>query len=1340
MTGSAIDLPEHDTRLFAKVPPPAVLFPPRGAGAAVPMTCEQRHIWLDIVRGSDSLSYNEPMILGFDSATDPDMIVQAFNALVQRHEALRTSFANLDGAPRQIIRDTIDPFLPMVDLRNLTEPAREPALRAIAEADAAVPFDLDRPPLLRARMIRMGDADHRLALTLHHILFDGRSLIAALMGELPAIHAALVAGRAPSLPPPPAQYGDYAVWQATRRDEAARERALDYWRTALAGGAGRVALPTDRPREPGAAHPAAAEAITLDGATVKSIEMLARARTTSAYAVYVAAFMAQLRRYGGEDDVTIGSVIDTRASIALGGMLGYCLNTVALRSQPTPTMPFDALLDSISDTLFAAYEHAALPFEQVAQMLDGAVPGTEDGRFHVMISMQPAPPPHDETVTLDYLTPPQAKADLYLELEPNDAGLRARLIYDTTLFDAETVRAIAGHWKTLLASIGAAPSTPIGDLAMLPEAEASAIAALGLGACVPIPDATLPELIRATIADRPDAAAVICGASSLTYAELGKHANGVARALIAASVGHGDFVALCVERSPAMVAAILGILETGAAYVPLDPSFPPSRLTAIIADAAPTALVCDAATRALFDTPPCPILSVDAIVPDATAPPPSPATARSLAYVIYTSGSTGVPKGVEIEQRGVINVLQAVRQMTSFSPGDTMLAISRLTFDMSVPDIFLPLVAGGRTAIASSETITDPQLLAAEIARSNATLIEATPATWQSLVTDGWPGKPGLKILCGGEALGRSLADALLARGMRLWNGYGPTETTIYTTFDEVAPQATIAIGRPIDNVGVLILDDRDHAVPCNVAGHLYIAGAGLARCYRDPELTARAFIERDGRRLYRSGDVALRRRDGRIEWLGRSDGQIKIRGFRIDIGDVEAAICTCPGVALAAVTAVGGSAGAAHDLAAYVMPRAGEAAPDFATLRAHLSGKLPRYMIPTRYCVVEQMPVSSSGKINRDALPSIDDPAFCPPPADLPEGEVETRIAAAWCEILGFDAVGATDDFFDLGGHSLLAAKLVGRLSVEFDRRLPLATLMRAPTVRQLAALLTDDEAPVTVPRTIVIGSDVGPALFWIDATPNFRADGFRDLAAALGDDVALIGLPVDTEAFAAMDDVGCVTAIADGMATAILSSGREGPYQIGGWCNGGLLAIAVADRLRARNAEVDTLVMLDATNQARYRNKASRIRREVREFFRAPAGERRAYFDDLIGGYLSRWRRRLLPRADEATALLDLTDRFMRVLRDADLPAYDGRAILIEAEGGGGSSPAEWGSILTGAVAALRTSGGHESVLHPPYVDRLADRIRDQLTGYGVFVSRARARAAASARPTQCSPLKSA
>ncbi|MGN6268798.1 MAG: non-ribosomal peptide synthetase [Sphingomonas sp.] len=1280
----------------------------------VPITREQRHIWLDLIRMNDGLAYHEPMVARFEGPSNPEIIARSLEVVIQRHEALRTSFRDLDGEPVQIIHDKLDVLLPTVDLSGLATNEQEAAVRTIAAEDAAIPFDLAQPPLLRARIIRLSDTDHRLALTLHHILFDGRSLIAALLPELATIHAGLVAGRAAPLPPPVAQYGDYAIWQRVAGDRN-WDRELDFWRETLAGEPCRLILPVDRPRGSTAERMAATESIDIPAGQFHAFEAIARSHASSTYAALVATLMTLLRRYGN-DDIVVGSVVDTRSSARLGAMLGYCLNTVALRSRPRPDMPFGEFLDQVRDLLFGAYEHASVPFERVVQTLGGAVPGMEDGRFQVMISLQPALPHPAPAVRLTTLTPPRTKADLHLELEERADGLQARFTYDRSLFDAETIRSMAAHWASLLASIVADPSAPLGDLAMLPADETARLAALGRGPRQPIPEATLHGLVDRTIERQPDTVAVTCGETSLTYAALGARADAIAQALLRVGATEGALVALCVERSVSAVAAILGILKIGAAYVPLDPGCPSARLATVLDDAAPRLLLCDASTRPLFAATAVSTLALEEIADEPSGVAPASAgSPDDLACVIYTSGSTGVPKGVEIEHRSIVNVIESMCRRLGFRQGDTMLALSRLTFDMSVADIFLPLTAGGTIAMAPSGSVVDPALLAAMIDESHCSLLEATPTTWQSLVSNGWAGRPGMKAISGGEPLARALADALLERGLRLWNGYGPTEASIYTTMDEVQRQGAIGIGRPIDNVDVSIVDDRGRDVPCNIPGHLYIGGAGLARRYRDAALTARAFTERDGRRSYCSGDLAVRRRDGRLEWLGRSDGQIKIRGFRIDVGDVEAAICTCPGIALAAVTVIDGATGQG-DLAAYVTAQPGRAAPDFTALRSWLSERLPAYMIPTRYMVLAALPVSGTGKIQHNALPPIDPGTVTwaePEAAELPRGDVEERIAAIWREVLGIKAVGATDDFFDLGGHSLLAAKLIGRLSSEFGQRLPFATMMRAPTVRQMAAILTGHGAPATTPRTLVIGEAIGRPLFWIDATPNFRVNYFRDLAAALGDDIALIGLPVDTERFARTEGDDCIDAIVGEMTAAVIESGHKGPYLLGGWCNGGTLALAVANRLRARGETVDAVVMLDSTNQAYYRRKVQRLRLEVAQFINSPADERPTYVREMLAGYVSRLRRRVVPARNEATALLNTSDRYARIIRAMPPPHYDGRVIDVRPAGGVGARSARLEDMLTGPVDAVKIPGGHQSVLHPPYVIELAQRVRALVSG---------------------------
>ncbi|MGN6277919.1 MAG: non-ribosomal peptide synthetase, partial [Sphingomonas sp.] len=1092
-------------------PPPPIA---RRSGATPPpMTDEQKHVWLHSAATPDAPIYNEPITLRYRGRFDHHAFLRACDAVLQRHEALRVSFADLDGDPVQVVHDDLTADFPLIDLSELPLEEREREALAMAEIDARRPFALDRAPLFRGRLVRIAEDDHRLYVTLHHIIFDGASIYQVIVPELVALYEAYAAGREPALPTQPLQYGDYAEWQRQMNRDNRVDAQIGYWRTRLEGVLPMLDLPGDRSAPP---VPTAAGALvtwSFDPELIAKVKALARERGATPYMMLLAAFTVLLHRYGGQEDIVVGGVTDTRRRPELRQMVGYCLNAVPLRSRPSPDMPFITFLDQVRDTVVGAIENSDVPFERIVRGLRLDLAGGRHPLFQTLLSIEPPKPmlPAGWTLTQQEVSPDAAKLDLYIELdERHDGSMTGRLMYSTDLFDRATVDRMVGHWTTLLESIVAAPETPLRKLGMLASGEETALIALGQGPERALDNGTIHGLVREMAASQPDAPAVSFDDDFLTYAELIERVDTLAAQLRLAGVEAGALVGLCVTRSIDMIVATLAIMSRSAAYLPLDPSFPATRLTAIVDDADPVAIVTQAALasqlpgwgRAVVLCDRVPDLRHLRLLPVATDP-------DALAYVMYTSGSTGVPKGVEIRHRSAVNLLRSMQREPGFGPGDGLLAVTTPTFDISVLEMFLPLISGGVVTIASAEEVVDPEKLSAAIARSRCTVMQATPATWQNLFATGWPGVAGLRALCGGEALPCDLAQRFLAAGMELWNVYGPTETTIWSSVQRVDNAGDITIGRPIDNTVMLVLDPAGQPQPFNAPGELHIGGAGLARGYRDPVLTARAFIdtERFGR-LYRTGDIARQRRDGRFEWLGRRDGQVKVRGLRIDLGDVEAALSSHPDVAMAAVRTFDDESGQ-KSLAAYVVTT-GPIDPTSTNLRDFLRQTLPPYMLPARFTTLAAMPLSSNGKIDRKSLP---DPnaGVSMPPSEPPCGACEIKLAGLWMDLLGIDAVGAHDDFQELGGHSLLAARLMAQIERVFGRKLPLSTLLHAPTLRGMAAQIQGVAAGPTSIDIVTLRAGSRQPLFWVDALPNFRPVRYRALAAARDAERPFIGLAVD-------------------------------------------------------------------------------------------------------------------------------------------------------------------------------------------------------------------------------------
>ena len=809
-----------------------------------------------------------------------------------------------------------------------------------------------------------------------------------------------------------------------------------------------------------------------------------------------------------------------------------------------------------------------------------------------------------------------AKFDLYLELDERPDHMAARLMYSTDLFDATTIERMAAHWQVLLEAVCRDPAQTLGELPFLTSAEIAQLTGPGgwNDTACSFPQGTLHELIAAQARESPERVAVVFGETFATYAQLTARATALASALRAAGAARGSIVAVLLPRSLDLLAALVAVMRTGAAYLPLDPDTPPARIALSLDDAQPVVVL---TTAALRDALPATAAHVHIVDQEAGEAAPSldavngnadAATADDLAYVIHTSGSTGRPKAVEITHANVVNLLASVAREPGFGPGDILLAVTTVSFDIAALELFLPLVSGGRVVIASRDTAQDPCLLAALIESSGCTVMQATPATWRALLAIGWRGpqpaaaRPPLRVLCGGEPLPRELADRLLAIGVDLWNMYGPTETTIWSTIEHVTGgSGPVSIGRPIANTTAHILDARRNLLPVGVQGDLYLGGAGVARGYRGlPELTAERFVATpalSGARLYATGDLAIRRADGTIECLGRTDHQVKVRGFRVELEAVEAAVLRHPQIEAAAARVWPDPAGGMR-LSVYIVGRKASdgtqafdgmplqdgaaAPPDAATLRHFLQLDLPDFMIPSDIIAVDALPLTANRKIDRAALP---------PPASFAVAlltpvemdETERRIAALWADLLGTPVSGLDDDFFTLGGHSLLVATLQQRIAVAFGRRLSMASLFYAPTIRQQAELLRVATADVPAPPQGLLSLQPKgdrPPLFWLHPPPEIL-----NLAAALGDDQPLFGLTLTEADVADLRAVPDIRSVAARHVETVLSRQPNGPFYLGGFCTGGIVAFETAAQLRARGHEVALLLLLDAQNPVFYK-----------------------------------------------------------------------------------------------------------------------------------------------------------
>jgi amino acid adenylation domain-containing protein len=1086
----------------------------------VPSFSQQR-LWFFEQLDPGTPTYNIALAIHLTGALHEVALEQSLDEIVRRHEALRTTFAASDGQPVQVILPHQRVALPVIDIQHLPPPKRAAATQRLMSAEARAPFDLTRGPLIRATLLRLGADAQILLLTMHHIVSDGWSLD-VLFGELSALYTAYAAGSSAALPELAIQYADFAQWQREWLRGEVIDAQLAYWRAQLGGQLPLLDLPTDRPRPALQTFRGAQQTSTWPADTVATLESFSRRAGVTLFMTLMAAFKIMLHRYTGQTDLLVGTPIANRTHVETERLIGFFVNTLVLRSDLAGRPTAHQLLAQVRDVALAAYAHQDLPFEQLVEALHPERDLSYNPIFQVMFVLQNMPAAVVELPGLTWrredLYNGTAKFDLWFSIEQRPAGLMAVLEYNTDLFDATTIIRMLGHFQGILAGIAAEPQLPIAGLPLLTAAEQRQLLVEWNDTALGYPQASsFPQMFAAQVARTPDASALVFEGQHLTYRALDQRANQLARHLRERGVGPEVRVGIRVERSVEMVVGLLGILKAGGAYLPLDPAYPQDRLAYMLDDARVRVLL----TVAQDEGPKAqgagrmhpavvPLSSfvgqvVDlradwpAIARQPGAPIAASLRAESLAYVIYTSGSTGRPKGVQIPHRALVNLLGSMRVQPGMTARDALLAVTTLSFDIAALELFLPLTVGARVVIASREIATDGARLGATLARCGITVMQATPTTWQLLLAAGWPGDAGLRILCGGEALPRELADRLRSMSASVWNVYGPTETTIWSAATPVAPgSGPLAIGRPIANTTIYLLDSRMAPVPLGVAGEVYIGGAGLARGYLGrPDLTAERFVPNpfatleDERRnpndepaarpverpsscvrLYRTGDLARYRPDGQIVYLGRTDQQVKLRGYRIELGEIATALGQHPAVRASAVLVREDTPGHQR-LVAYVVPAADkrrttndEAASSSSAprpssliteLRAFLGERLPEYMLPSAFVLLDTLPLTPNGKLDRRALPAPDSARL-----DLDAGFVapstptEELLAQIWADVLHLERVGRHEHFFALGGHSLLATQLIARIRDAFQLDLSVRTVFEAASVAEMAERIT--------------------------------------------------------------------------------------------------------------------------------------------------------------------------------------------------------------------------------------------------------------------------------------------
>ncbi|MEG4011367.1 MULTISPECIES: non-ribosomal peptide synthetase [unclassified Microcoleus] len=1044
-----------------------------------PLSFAQQRLWFFEQLTPGNFTYHILAGVRLTGTLDAKSLDRSLNELVKRHEVLRTAFKTIDGQPVQAIASNLELKILEIDLRSLPETERSREVERLIAAEAKLAFDLSQAPLLRAKLLQLSDSNWVLLLSTHHIIFDAWSM-GIFIPELATFYQAFCTGKPSPLPELSVQYADFASWQRQWLQGEVLETQLAYWKKQLGGNLPVLNLPTDRPRSAVQTFRGAVHKFTIPKAIAEEITLLSQREKATLFMTLLAAFKTLLYRYTGQEDILVGSPIANRNRREIEEVIGLFANTLVFRTNLSSNPTFKELLGRVREVALGAYNHQDLPFEKLVELLQPERDLSHNPLFQVLFSLRNVPTSQIKLpgVTLSSLEikGTTARFDLALDLEEGLEGINGTLEYSQDLFDASTARRIAGHFLTLLESIAANPEQPISNLQILTKPEQQQLLFEWNNTQSSFPqDKCIHELFEAQTERTPDAIAVVFENECLTYRDLNKKANNLASYLQKIGVNPEVFVGIYVERSLEMMVGLLGILKAGGAYVPLDPAYPPERLGFMLEDAKISVLLTQ---KKLLETLPknsASLVFLDADgegISSCDEPVVGLQNSSNLAYVIYTSGSTGKPKGVQISHASVVNFLSSMRQQLAIADRDVWLAVTSLSFDIAALELFLPITTGSRVVVASREVASNGEKLLETLTNSGATVMQATPASWKMLLAAGWQGNNQLKILCGGEALPRQLANQLLWRGAAVWNLYGPTETTIWSTLYQVdRKDESVSIGRPIANTQIFILDRYLMPVPVGVFGELHIGGAGLSRGYLNrPELTAEKFIPNpfaeDGihascfihpssfilsERLYKTGDLARYLPDGNIEFMGRSDHQVKVRGFRIELGEIEAVLSQYPAVREAIALVREDNPGDKR-LVAYIVANSELKTQDselINDLRSYLKQKLPQYMMPSAFVLLEAMPLTPNGKIDRRSLKAPDkNTAEFESNFTCPRTPDEQLIAEIWAEVLGLERVGIHDNFFELGGHSLLATQAIARLREAFQIELPLRVLFESPTV----------------------------------------------------------------------------------------------------------------------------------------------------------------------------------------------------------------------------------------------------------------------------------------------------
>ncbi|OKH51748.1 non-ribosomal peptide synthetase [Calothrix sp. HK-06] len=1314
-----------------------------------PTSFAQARLWFFNQLQRDNPLYNVSTALRLTGSLNRTLLIKAFNDILRRHEVLRTSFI-LVSEPVQVIAPSLTIPFSVIDLRNIEVAEREIQIQQIATAESQRVFDLTTAPLIRVTLLQLEEAQHILLLSLHHIITDGWS-IGVLIRELSIFY------QNGNLPELPIQYADYAQWQRAWLTGEVLESQRAYWRHQL-DNIEVLNFPTDRPRPAIPSYKGEKQYLQLPQSLNKALEALSQHSGVTLFMTLLAAFQTLLYRYTQQSDIVVGSPIANRNRSEIEGLIGFFVNSLVLRTDLSGNPTFQELLCRVKEVTLGAYAHQDLPFEKLVDALQLERSLSYHPLFQVAFSLQNSPVEALELPGLTFevleIEHCSAKLDLEFHLWQDVEGLKVQTIYSTDLFDGATITWMLGHFQTLLESIVVNPIQKISDLQIME----SPLPPLIRGGRESKIELCFHEIFKAQVEKTPDAIAVVFADEQLTYRELNIRANQLAHYLQQLGVMPEVLVGICLERSIEMIVGVLGILKAGGAYLPLDPTYPPERLHYMLEDAqvpillthssissAPLIKLCWGDQQSFIY-----INQNSNITQQPLHNPTSNLTPNNLAYIIYTSGSTGKPKGVQIEHKGLTNLIHAQKSTFNLQPTSRVLQFASLSFDASIFEIVMALATGGTLYLALKESLLPGQPLIQLLRRNEITHVTLPPTVLAVLPQTEFPALQ--TIICAGEPCTQDIVKKWKP-GRRFFNAYGVTEATVWSTVAEITSVTDkLSIGRPIVNTQVYILDKYLHPVPIGVVGELYIGSDGLARGYvNNLELTETRFVW-DGqgcpshkRRLYKTGDLGRYLADGNIEFLGRIDNQVKIRGFRIELGEIETVLNQHQDVQQSLVVVKENELGNKH-LVAYIVKSQKASIIELdnlkQTLKQALKQKLPDYMAPGAFIVIDCLPLTPAGKVDYCALPVWGSTEVLNTIV-APLTETELALEKIWAEVLNVEHVGINDNFFDLGGNSLLAVQLIEQIHKQLKRDLPLAALFLNPTIAQLASQLSSHDFQPWSPLVAIQPNGENPPLFCVHPIFGVVLPYF-ELAHHLGKNQPFYGLqPVGIDA-----ESTPLTRIED-MATRYIAALRtvqpNGPYFLAGWSFGGLVAFEMAQQLQSNGDEVALLALLDtaapvSSNQPSFGDVLKYIftvaARNIWSFLLdycylfIASNHKNKFVIKIVSNILSRFFQgdtaiaNLLSDESKSQILNELTISPMLRIFQANTQAvlnyvpkvYPNRITLfrtnVQSQGAVQNLNLGWDALTSEGVDTHIIPGNHLNMLKAPNVETLAQQLKACLT----------------------------